>query len=150
MSDDPFAALSVDVEASFRMPIILPDTIEPLKDVDGNESYIAFLAWDSEEGRKLDKIQTRDNIRRGFRQRSRAELLAEAEKEDPIETQVDRLTALATGWHLVNPDKTVIDLPFSKEAARKLFANPKTAWLRRQAWTWVNNEANFMRSSSKT
>ena len=41
------------------------------------------------------------------------------------------------------------DVPFSAANAYELFIANETAWLRRQAWVFVANEANFMKSSSK-
>ncbi|QUS39556.1 hypothetical protein RPMA_12450 [Tardiphaga alba] len=145
-----FASLGVNTSTSARMEIILPGEIDPLTDGAGNVAYIEFLPWDSEPGRAYDRRKTTEAVRKGFRQRSRAELRAEAENEDMAAEQAERLSALAVGWHLVGPDKGVIDVPFSKENANELFASPETAWLRRQAWVYVANEANFMKGSSKS
>jgi hypothetical protein len=144
-----FGALAVATDARSKMPIILPGEIDPAIDDDGKEGFIEFLPWDSDPGREVDKKRRIENVRKGFRQRSRAELRAEAENEDQTEFQAERLAALATSWHLVGPDKKVIDVPFSKENALELFSSPETAWLLRQAWVFVANEANFMKSSAK-
>ena len=149
-----FGTLGVDTKSTERMEIILPGEIDPLTDDSngpdkpGNVAYIEFLPWDSEPGREFDRKRNVNNVRKGFRQKSRAELRAEAEKEDPIEDQAERLSVLATGWHLVGPDRKVIDVPFSAANAYELFIANETAWLRRQAWVFVANEANFMKSSS--
>lgn len=150
MSDNPFGALAVDVASTTRMPIILPGEIDPLSDADGKEAYLEFLPWDSEPGRNLDRKRNVEAVRKGFRQKSRAELRKEAEGEDPVADQVERLVALCVGWHLVGPDRQVLAVPFSEANARKLFESPATAWLRRQAWSYVTNEANFMKSSSES
>lgn len=147
---DPFDALGVDVDVPVKMPIIYPGEVDPIVDEEKREGYIEFLPWDSEIGRKLDRKDFKDVVRRGFRQKSRAELLKDAEADDPVEKQVERLAGLATSWHLVGPDGKAIEIPFSKENAEKLFASPKMGWLRRQAWVWINNEANFMKSPSKS
>ncbi len=144
-----FGSLEVDTASKSKMPIILPGEIDPVQDMNGQDGYIEFLPWDSEPGRKIDRQRNADNVRKGFRQRSRAELRAEAENEDQIDLQAERLAALATGWHLVGPDHQVIDVEFSAANALELFKSPETAWLRRQAWVYVANEANFMKSSSK-
>jgi hypothetical protein len=145
-----FAALGVDPASTSRMEIILPGETDPLTDVNGAPAYIDFLPWDSEPGRKFERAQQIATVRKGFRARTRAELRADAETTDVIAEQAERLAVLAVGWHLVGADRKVIDVPFSSADARELFSAPETAWIRRQAWVWVSNEANFMRSSSKS
>jgi len=144
-----FGSLSVDTASKSKMPIILPGEIDPVQDEAGKEGYIEFLPWDSEPGRAFDRKQNSQARRNGFRQRSRAELLAEAESTDIVVEQAERLAALATGWHLVGADRQVIDVEFSPSNALELFKSPETAWLRRQSWVYVANEANFMKNSSK-
>ena len=144
-----FGSLSVDTASKSKMPIILPGEIDPVQDESGKEGYIEFLPWDSEPGRAIDRQRNVEAVRKGFRQRSRAELRAEAEGEDQIDLQAERLAALATGWHLVGADRQVIDVEFSPSNALELFRSPETAWLRRQSWVYVANEANFMKNSSK-
>jgi hypothetical protein len=150
MMNGKFGKLSVITDKPSRMPIVLPGEIDPLLDEQGNEAYLEFLAWDSEPGRKFDQEQSRETVRKGFRQRSRAELRAEAENIDLIKDQAERLAVLITGWHLVNPDHTVIDTPFSKADALGMFMSPGLGWLRRQAWVYVGNETNFMQRSSRS
>lgn len=150
-----FGALAVDTQAKSRMPIILPGEIDPLTDdangpdKPGNEAYIEFLPWDSDPGRAFDRKKNAEAVRKGFRQRSKAELRTEAENADVIAEQAERLAVLVTGWYLVGPDRKVIDVPFSVENALDLFSSPETAWLRRQSFVYVANEGNFMMSSSK-
>lgn len=156
-----FASLGVNTSASARMEIILPGEIDPLTDnsggfdkagkkLPGKVAFIDFLPWDSEPGRAYDRRKTTEAVRKGFRQRSRAELRAEAENEDMAAEQAERLSVLAVGWNLVAPNGEPIDIEFSASDARDLFSDPATAWIRRQAWVFVANEANFMTSSSKT
>ncbi len=149
MSFAKFGSLAVDTASKSKMSIILPGDIDPVTDEAGNEAYIEFLPWDSEPGRAIDRKRNIENVRKGFRQRSRAELRAEAESEDQVELQAERLAALATGWHLVGTDRQEIDVDFNPSNALELFKSPETAWLRRQAWVYVANEANFMRNSAK-
>jgi hypothetical protein len=163
MSDDfgALSALAVDLRSTSRMPIILPGDVDPLTDntggadekgnlLPGKEAYIEFLPWDSEENRALDRKKHVEGVRKGFRQRSAADLRKEAEDEDPVEEQVERLVTLATGWHLVGPDRAVINVPFTKENARKLFSDAGFGWLRRRAYSYVVNERNFMPASPKS
>jgi hypothetical protein len=149
MINGKFGALGVETGKPSRMSIVLPGDIEPLKDEQGREAYIDFLPWDSEPGRKFDQEQQRDQVRKGFRQRSQAEQRADLENADIIKAQADRLAVLATGWHLVDPDGNAIDVPFSKSNALELFMTPELGWLRRNAWTYIGSERNFMKRSSK-
>lgn len=150
MSKPSFGSLEVDVTATSKMPLILPGEVDPVTDESGVEGYIEFLPWDSDENRQIDRELHVTNVRKGFRQKSVAELRKEAEDEDPVEDQVRRLVALVVGWHLVGPDRKVIEVPFNKENARALFSDPKTAWLRRRAYAYVVNERNFMKGGSKS
>jgi hypothetical protein len=145
-----FGGLAVDVASTSRMEIILPGEIDPVADDAGNVGYIEFLPWDSEPGRAFDREQNKEVVRKGFRQPSRAVLRAEAENTDVVLEQAKRLSVLAVGWRLVGADRKVIDVPFSKDNALELFSDATTAWLRRQAWVYVGNEANFMKRSSQT
>lgn len=145
-----FGKIGVDTKSTSRMEIILPGEIDPIADKNGKVAYIEFLPWDSEPGRKFDREQQTDVVRKGFRSRSRAELRDEAEKADQVLDQAKRLSVLAVGWYLLDPAGNEIDVPFSVDAARELFTEPETAWLRRQAWVYVSNEANFMKSSAKS
>ena len=150
MSKLNFGGLAVDVNATSRMPLILPGEIDALVDENGVEGYVEFLPWDSAENRKLDRELHVSAVRKGFRQKSQAELRSEAEKEDPVDDQVKRLVALVAGWHLVGPDNKVIDIPFTKDNARELFSAEEMGWLRRRAFSYVVNERNFMKGSPKS
>jgi hypothetical protein len=145
-----FGGLAVDVASTSRMEIILPGEIDPVTDEAGKVGYIEFLPWDSDPGRLFDREQNKEAVCKGFRQPSRAVLRDEAEKADVVLEQAKRLSVLAVGWHLVGPDRKVIDVPFSTDNAPELFSDAKTAWLRRQSWVYVGNEANFMKRSSQT
>jgi hypothetical protein len=149
MMNGKFGHLGVATDKPSRMPIVLPGEIDPLVDEHGNEAYLEFLPWDSEPGRKFDQEQQRDLVRKGFRQRSKAEQRADLENADQIKEQAERLAVLATGWHLVDLDRTAIETPFTKANALELFTTPELGWLRRQAWTYVGNETNFMQRSSR-
>jgi hypothetical protein len=146
-----FGKLGVTTDKPSRMTIIAPGEVDPLIDKDGNEAYIDFLPWDSEAGRKFDQDQQREQVRKGFRQRSRAEQRADLESIDQIKAQAERLAALTTGWYLLDFDgQPLPDMDFSKATALELFSAPELGWLHRQAWVFVGNERNFMKGSSKT
>ena len=146
-----FSELGVVTDKPSRMTIIAPGEVDPLIDENGTEAYIDFLPWDSEAGRKFEQDQQRENVRKGFRQRSRAELRADMENVDQTRLQAERLAALATGWYLLDFDgKPLPDMDFSKATALELFSAPALGWLHRQSWVFVGNERNFMPRSSKT
>lgn len=130
---------ATDVTAPARMVVIDADTQRPLTDAKGNECYIDFLSIDSEVGRALDRARSQAAFRKMRSGRNTTE------NEDPVETQVETLTALAKDWFFgEDADK------FSPEAAKELFSTPEYAWLRKQAYVFVHAEANFIKRSSKT
>jgi hypothetical protein len=138
-----FAALAANVSDAFNMPIISPLTEGVLKDGDGKEAYISLLSADSEAGRKIDRAQSTQAVRK---LRSGRNL---QEDEDLTEGQIEKVIACTTGWYLVDLDGAPIDLPFSKENAKELWNDPGLAWLRRQAWVFINTAGNFIKRSSK-
>jgi len=137
-----FAGLAVNVGAPSRMVIINPMTDKPLADKNGKEAYIDLLSADNPEASKIDRAQTL-----AFKQQMRSGRFRD---DDPIEEQVAKLQALTAGWYLVDLDGNPIDVPFSADAAKELYAAHEMAWLRRQAWVYVNDVANFTKRSSTT
>lgn len=142
-----FGNLGVEIDKPARM-FIKPNEIDTLFDTEGNPAYIDFLPVNSEPGRKLDQKQQREQVRKLW-QRNREAQRTELENADTIKDQAERLAALATGWHLVDYDGSVIDFKFSHANALELFSDQSMDWLRRRAWVWLNDETNFMPRSSK-
>ncbi|MPZ41600.1 MAG: hypothetical protein GEU95_26855 [Rhizobiales bacterium] len=141
-----FGALEADNETPGRMDILHPGTEDVIRDHQGNAAYLEILSPDSEPARKVDLARNRAVVRKLRSGRNR-----DVGDEDPIEDQVEKLVAVTVGWNLIDPKtRERMDVPFSKENARKLFSNPRLGWLRRQAFTYHNNEANFMQGSSKS
>lgn len=138
-----FAALAADVASAFRMPVISPLTEEPIKDKEGKEAYVELLSADSEAGRKIDRVQSIAAVRK---LRSGRNL---QDEDDLSEGQIDKLVALTVGWYLVDPDGNPMDVPFSERDARELWNAQGMAWLRRQAWVFVNTAGNFIKRPSK-
>ena len=62
----------------------------------------------------------------------------------------DLLAALTKGWKLVDLDGNPIDVPFSQENARELYALTAVAWLRDQVDEYIGDRANFSKASSKS
>jgi hypothetical protein len=144
-----FDALAADVVKPSRMSIIYPGTEAPLKIKEGlpdfgKEAYLDLLAIDSDPGRKIDRERTTATIRKLRSGRNRQD------DEDVVEEQVEKLVALTVGWYLVDPEGSPIEVEFSKDNARELYSSPAMGWLRRQAWVYVVNEANFIKGSSTT
>lgn len=134
--------VAADTEAATRMIVVDPDSRQVLKCADGKECYIDFLSVDSETGRRLERQRTTAQLAKLRSGRNRR---AEEEDADMIKLQAETCAALATGWYFGDDAD-----PFSKDAALDLFSNPKYAWLRRDSFVYVNETANFIKSSSKT
>ena len=133
------SASALDTEHSAQMHIVDPDSGRTLCDDDGNECYIEFMAIDSSIGRKLERDRSVAQMRK-LRSGRNTDL-----DDDPVDVQVETLTALATGWYFGRDADE-----FSKTAAKTLFNDPAYAWLRKQAYTFVYTSGNFIRRSSTT
>lgn len=138
-----FAALAANVSDSFNMPIISPLTEGVLKDHEDKQAYISLLSADSDAGRKVDRAQSTQAVRK---LRSGRNL---QDDEDLTEGQIEKLVALTTGWYLVDLDGNPLEVEFSPQNARELWNDPAMGWLRRQAWVFVNTAANFIKSSPR-
>lgn len=138
-----FAALAANVSDAFNMPVIHQHTDAVLKDKAGKEAYVALLSIDSDAGRAIDRAHNLAQMRSA---RSGRNL---KDNTDFTEQQIEQLVALTVGWHLVDLEGNPIDVPFSPENARELWNDPGMAWLRKQAWVFVNTAGNFIKGSSK-
>lgn len=135
-----FAALELPVEKPFRMVIVHPITRQPIRDKDGQDAYIDHYSADSDIARKHQRAV----LKRRLNMRGRAKL-------DPVEIEaegVELLAALTTGWHLVSLDGEKIDVPFSQENARELYANSGVAYIKEQLDESASDRGNFSRASS--
>lgn len=137
-----FAAMGINVSEGVRMPIIYPGDDVPVKDASEKIGYLALLSFDSDVGRKLTK-QAGVDVRRKVMQGG-----VIADEVDAERRNIEAVATLTTGWHLVAPDGSVIDVPFSREAAIEFYSDPAMAWLLRRALTFVSVDANFMKRSS--
>lgn len=136
-----FAALSLEVEKPGRMIIRHPGTQAPLVDGEGREGWIEVFSSDSDvANRQRRAVQNRrmDDFRN-----KRRPTVEEAEADG-----LDLLAAITAGWYLVGPDGAVLDVPFSRDAARELYASAGTAWLRDQVDIFAGDRANFVKASS--
>ena len=113
---------------------------QPLRDAEGKEAFIAHYSADSEQARKYQRaVQRRRLAMRGRGKLTPEELEAEA---------VEFLSVLSTDWYLLALDGSPIDVPFSQENARDLYANPGAAWIREQLDESASDRGNFARASS--
>lgn len=141
-----FSGLELEVEKPFRLVLVHPVTRQPLRDAvagaDGKlqEAYIDHYSSDSEIARKHQRAVTRRRLAmRGRQKLTPEELEAEA---------IELLAVLSTGWYLVDLNGNKIDIPFSQDAARRLYANQAVSWLREQLDESSADRANFSRGSS--
>lgn len=135
-----FDGLGLDVEQPRRMILVHPVTRLPLRGADGAEGWIDLHSSDSAVARRHNReVQKRRLNMRGRGSISPEELEAEA---------VDLLAALTAGWGLVTLAGEPLDVPFTPENARELYAAPALAWVREQADEFAANRANFPLLSS--
>ena len=139
MNKFDFSALGLNVAEGARMPIVYPGAQAAARDEQGNIGYIELLSIDFDVGRALSK-------KAGDEMRQRVSG-AYVEEPDPEKRNIETLAALTVGWHLVAPTGSVIDVPFSREAAIALYGATETAWLFRRAYAYVQTEANFTKRS---
>ena len=137
-----FSALSLDVEKPARMIVVHPVSRQPLRSVDGKiEAFIDIFSADSEAARK----HQRNVSRRRLAMRGRGRVTPEEMEADSVEL----LAAVTAGWSLLSLDGSPIDVSFSLEAARELYADPSVAWLRDQVDEFASERGNFSKASPK-
>lgn len=140
-----FAGLEIAVDKPQRLYLLHPNTRQPLR-TRPNKAGEAEAAWvdiyssDSKAARDHQReVQRRRLNMRGRGRISPEELEAEA---------VDLLAALTVDWRLVSLDGAPIDVPFSGDNARELYAAPALAWIREQVDEFASDRANFPQPSS--
>lgn len=142
MNSNKFAGLEIEVAKPQRMPLLHPNTRQPLRSKDGEEGFIEIYSADSEAARRHNRtIQRRRLAMRGRGRITPEELEAEA---------TELLASLTTGWRLVSLSGDEITVPFTIDAARELYAAPSLAWIREQVDEFAADRANFPQSLSKS
>jgi hypothetical protein len=136
-----FSGLELEIETPFRLILLHPVTRQPLRDAEGKEAYIDHYSMDSEIARKHQRAVQRRRIAMRRLKISPEELEAES---------TEALALLTVGWYLVDLKGNPIDLPFTSENARELYASPAVSWLREQLDESTADRANFSRGSSTT
>src|SRR4029077_2269899 len=119
-----FSGLELGVDEPFRLVLVHPVTRQPMRDSEGNEAYIEHYSSDSEIAKKYQ----RSVQRRRLAMRGRAKITPEELEAEGVEL----LAVLTAGWHLVDLKGNVIDVPFTVDNARELYAEPALAWLKDQ------------------
>lgn len=141
MNSSKFAGLGIEVDKPQRMPLVHPNTRQPLRTKDGEEAFIEIYSADSEAARKHNRsIQRRRLNMRGRGRITPEELEAEG---------VELLAALTTGWRLVTLEGVELNVPYSQENARELYGASSLAWIREQVDEFAADRGNFQPSSLK-
>lgn len=136
-----FSGMALEVEKPSRMIVVHPVSRQPLRSADGVEAFIDLYSGDSDPARRHQRAVSR----RRLAVRGRAKVTPEE-----IETEgVELLAAITAGWNLVGLDGASIDVPFSIENARELYADPAVAWLRDQVDEFASDRGNFSKPSPK-
>lgn len=133
-----FDALALPVEKAGRMTIVHPVSRQPLR-TEAGDAYIDLFSAESEVARKHQRaVQRRRIAMRGRGKITPEEIEAEA---------VELLSALTAGWSLAALDGSAIDVPFTQDNARELYADNGLSWLREQADEFVSDRGNFSKAS---
>jgi hypothetical protein len=131
------ANLTSDYNPEAGMPLELrgPDDAQLFND-DGTPMTLTLLGADSDVA-----VRARNaNQNRRLQQGPRMKLTAEGLEADGA----SYLAKLTVGWNITLGGQKP---PFSYEAAVKLYANPKLAFVREQADAFIADRANFLKAS---
>lgn len=142
-SSSKFAAMTLPVDKPARMTIVHPITRNPMRDAEGKEAYVDVYSADSEVARKHQRTTQRRRLNVAQRG-GRAKISVEEIEADAT----DFLAVLSAGWYLLALDGAVIDVPFSIENARELYAAGGMSWLREQVDEFAADRGNFSQASS--
>lgn len=105
-------------------------------------STITLASAEHEARKRIDLARTR-RLRAEYSQKGK---IASTDPIDDIAEETDYLVASTLGWSLTQGGAA---LPFSTEAARKLYTDPKKAWLRAQVLAGVRKTEIFIKASAK-
>ena len=106
-------------------------------------SYITVIGPEHPARKKIQFDRAR-------RQRAEFAKKGKLEVRDPledIEEQTDFMVTCTTGWNLTQGG---LPVPFSPEAARSIYNDPKRQWLRAQVFKGLDDAERFISSSAKT
>lgn len=134
-----FAGLALPVDTATRLNLKHPITGKDLADKDGNPAYIELFGPDSEVALAFE--------------RKLANSIAEGEPNDYDARErhmVDRLAARTKGWRLLGLDGSPLDVEFSAQNAKELYADRGMRWIRDAVLIYSTNRQNFGKASSES
>ncbi|MFD2112569.1 hypothetical protein [Thiorhodococcus fuscus] len=120
---------------SYDMPIRHPTTDEPLVMADGSPMFVRVLSSDAEPVKAL-QTRYRNEALRNPGKRLTAEKIERR--------SIDQLVAGTVGWAIEGQGGPI---PFSPEAAREIYSDPKKLWLRNQVTAAIYDDSNFLGES---
>lgn len=122
----------------FSIEDVLTGTLR-VRDADGAPtSWVLTLAGPEHPDRKRRLFARQRRLRASLAKTGK---IPTSDPEDDDLESVDELVACTLGWE-------GSALPYSAEAARRLYADSKRRWLRDQVATALDERALFMRSSA--
>ena len=134
----PLDSLGFDVNKPETLILSSPITGQPIYcNVTGEAAHIEVLSADSDVARNL-------------RRRAQAQVMKRRGKvsvEENEATSLELISALTTGWFLVNFDGEAIDFDYSTQNARELYSNTSFAWIKEQVDEFAGDRSNFMKNS---
>lgn len=142
MSNVQLDSLGLDIDTPSKMTINHPTTGQPLVDEAGNEAYLELLSADSEAAGQHEHEVLDRRLKPGRKNQPTARSL----EADDVELWV----RLCKGWHLVALDGRAIDLPFTQVNVKAIFGSRRMLWLKEQARSFINERANFSKTSSSS
>jgi hypothetical protein len=122
--------------ATGTLVLLNPKTQEP------TATTITLASKDHPARKQIDMARTR-KLRSAFNATGKMPV------SDPVDDQddeTDYLVASTVGWNITQGGQPV---PFSAEAARRLYTDPKKQWLRAQVLAGINKSELFIASSAK-
>lgn len=105
-------------------------------------STISLASREHQARKQIDMARTR-KLRSAFNQTGKMPV---SDPVDDYADETDYLVASTLGWNLT---KGGAPLPFSADAARALYSDPKKQWVRAQVVVAINKSELFISSSAK-
>jgi hypothetical protein len=121
------------------MGVLSPKSGYPAKDEDGNPIEIILLGRLSDKGREVDNRHQKARTEK-LQRVGRVDFDADEQEANVI----DLLCALTIGWTFKVMDGA--DFPCTPENVRKFWSDKRFIAIRRQALTFINDEANFSKA----
>lgn len=129
-------ALAIDVTQTVKVSLLNPKTRQPIRDVDGNESYIELVSLDSPEVLAVQKAA----INKRLKMRGRATVTADEIEAERAET----LIAATKTWNLISLDGKPLNVELTPVTARTVYTDARFAWIREQVNEALDDRATFL------